>query len=118
MALSETLSQTKKNIHRLQALRRYDPCFGKKGRNASAWSTTPSKKSPKYVSIKSVWSNKRPTYDVEWSFNTQTKSFGPCQPARTAQADMGRYFSQMHGLTCFVSRETTRSSDSNTFIHI
>ena len=24
------------------------------------------------------------------------KSFGPCQPARTAQADTGRYFSQMH----------------------
>ena len=24
------------------------------------------------------------------------KSFGPCQPAQTAQADMGRYISQMH----------------------
>ena len=24
------------------------------------------------------------------------KSFDPCQPARIAQADMGRYFSQMH----------------------
>ena len=26
----------------------------------------------------------------------KAKSFDPCQPARTAQADMGRYFSQMH----------------------
>ena len=24
------------------------------------------------------------------------KSFGPCQPARTAQTDMGRYISQCH----------------------
>ena len=24
------------------------------------------------------------------------KRFGPCQPARIAQADMGRYFLQMH----------------------
>ena len=24
------------------------------------------------------------------------KSFDPCQPARTSQADMNRYFSQMH----------------------
>ena len=24
------------------------------------------------------------------------KSFGPCQPERNAQADMGRYFSQVH----------------------
>ena len=25
-----------------------------------------------------------------------SKSFGPCQPARTAQADIGRYVLQMH----------------------
>ena len=43
--------------------------------------------------------------DEEWSFECKkkkkkklpiAKSFGPCQPARTAQADMGRNFLQMH----------------------
>ena len=41
-------------------------------------------------------------YDLEWSSDIQklkdSESFGPCQPARTAQADMGRYFSQLQGV--------------------
>ena len=38
------------------------------------------------------WS--RPTFRQADHLNKK-KSFGPCQPARTAQADMDRYFSQM-----------------------
>ena len=51
-------------------------------------------------SIKSISSNNRANYEVELSFEQKkiriAKSFGPCQPARIAQADMGQYFSQMH----------------------
>ena len=40
-------------------------------------------------------------YSAGWSFGVpnnqqQQKKFDPCQPARTAQADKGRNFLQMH----------------------
>ena len=37
----------------------------------------------------------------------KAKSFGPCQPARTAQADIGRYFSQVQLLSDFIERMLT-----------
>ena len=50
---------------------------------------------------KSVLSNNRLNNNIEWSFEHAkylriAKSFGPHQPARIAQADVDRYFSQMH----------------------
>ena len=43
--------------------------------------------------IKSILSNIPVNLDVQWSFDRENykavKSFGPCQPAQTAQADMG-----------------------------
>ena len=41
----------------------------------------------------------RPSQDVNWSFDKKlsiAKNFGPCQPAWTAQADVGRYLLQMY----------------------
>ena len=65
------------------------------------------KKLPNYGSIKSIFSNKKTTnswcrMDI-WHAEILkiAKSFGPCQPAQTAQADMGRYFSQISLTTDF-----------------
>ena len=57
---------------------------------------------PDYGPIKPILSNNRLKNEVELWFShaerlKTAKGFGQCQPAYTAQADMGRYFSQMHG---------------------
>ena len=55
-----------------------------------------------YGSIKSTLTNKRrPNHDLECPFNMWkilkiAKGFDPCQFMRVAQAEMGRYYSQMH----------------------
>ena len=69
-------------------------------RVCTALSMTPSKSSPNNVSIKPISPRNRTIQGVELSFEMQkssktAKSFGLCQPARIAQADIGRYFSQM-----------------------
>ena len=60
------------------------------------WSIGPS---PNSRFIKSISSTNRLYQDIERSLDVKRKmaeSFGPCQPARTAQADVSRYFPQMH----------------------
>ena len=46
---------------------------------------------------------------VQWffarqQFSKKVKSFGPCQPAQTAQDDMGQYFSQIHYAPLFTEQ--------------
>ena len=74
---------------------------GKRGLKVSPWWIAPSKISHNDGIIKSISPNNRQNRNVECFFDVQknlkiAKSFGPCQPARTAQADKGQYFSKMH----------------------
>ena len=64
--------------------------------NASRRLITLSKKSHNYGPINSdwmMWLNCLWTYR---KFKKISKSFGACQPAQSAHADMLRYFSQVH----------------------
>ena len=61
----------------------------------------PCKTSPHYASIKPILFNNLLNHKVEFMFwkvecLKMAKRFGPCQPTRTAQADMNRYFSEMY----------------------